>query len=434
MVLVDRPPGPRGHLLAGNLVAYERDRLDFLSRTRDEYGDFVGFDARTTVIHDLVAVDMVLKDQTGSFVARDNFLQQRFDVAQATAARESMQLLRPDFRRHAVNGWTAKIELLADQALQRMSSVHDFIDPMPDLERFTGQLMCELYFGGGGCTHAQQNLVLVRRQVGRLLDAMSKVIGNPFVLPGQKLSGARRRIQHEYADLLALLQPLLELRAQRSTEPPDLASRLLARWPEPPTNQRVRNDVGHRIIGALLAGYRVPAAAIAWSLMLLADFPARLTQSSRRSDGGQGAAAASHAEVRALCQEALRLYPPTWMMTRQTTQSVRLGPFTLPAGHNVIISPWVLHRRPEDYTEPRDFRPQRWLEEAKTPFSYMPFGRGLGACPGSELSQTVLEIFVRRTIDRFKVVRDQASTIAPDPRTTLLPRGLRVRLTTLPAA
>ena len=72
-----RPPGPRGHWLAGNLLDYEEDRLGFLQRLRDQYGPVARFGARTTVISDPLIAAALLRDSTEAFAVRGNFLQER---------------------------------------------------------------------------------------------------------------------------------------------------------------------------------------------------------------------------------------------------------------------------------------------------------------------------------------------------------------------
>jgi cytochrome P450 len=60
-------------------------------------------------------------------------------------------------------------------------------------------------------------------------------------------------------------------------------------------------------------------------------------------------------------REALRLYPPAWVLPRTCTRPVTLAGQTLPPGSMVVFSPYILHRRPDQYPHPTRFDPGRWL-------------------------------------------------------------------------
>ena len=192
----------------------------------------------------------------------------------------------------------------------------------------------------------------------------------------------------------------------------DLATQVLACRPagEPLTR------VADLLIGSLLAAQRVPAAGAGWLLMLVAD---RVEWQQR--------AAQEERSARAVVAEALRLYPPTWIIMRAATRPVELGGYRFEAGHQFLVSPYVLHRDPRLFPDPEDFRPERWLGPGRgVPTGYLPFGLGRHRCPGVNLATIALTAVLRALVGLGQVEL-ASGRVTADARTTLLPRGLRVR-------
>lgn len=132
---------------------------------------------------------------------------------------------------------------------------------------------------------------------------------------------------------------------------------------------------------ALAAGIQVPIAAGAWCLTQLAGRP-----------GLAGRVRAEPDLVLPVVWEALRLYPPTWLLPRISTREVVLGGTTVPAYTPVLVSPVALGRLPRLVPGPDegaapldDFEPARWLGGGRRPGSWLPFGAGPHACPGRNL-------------------------------------------------
>jgi len=109
--------------------------------------------------------------------------------------------------------------------------------------------------------------------------------------------------------------------------------------------------------------------------------------------------------------EALRLYPPGWLLSRRTGAADVLGGFEVPAGTNVLLPLYLLHRHPRYWKEPDAFRPERFdaAHEAERPrFAYMPFAAGPRHCIGETLA--LYEMYMHL----YKVARRYRLTYVPD--------------------
>jgi cytochrome P450 len=149
-------------------------------------------------------------------------------------------------------------------------------------------------------------------------------------------------------------------------------------------------EIRDELVTMVIAGHETVAAALAWTLMLLAEHP--VTQQRVRDELAAHPGPVplvGHRDrlpwTRAVVDEALRLYPPAWAISRRSHRDDELDGRPVPAGTLAIISPWLVHRRPDLWPEPEAFRPERFLDgTART--GYLPFGQGPRLCIGREFA------------------------------------------------
>jgi cytochrome P450 len=158
------------------------------------------------------------------------------------------------------------------------------------------------------------------------------------------------------------------------------------------------------------------AVTLTWVLLLLSQQPA-LRLALRRElaavCGSRGIT--GHADdadcplLKAVIQETLRLLPPNAIMVRLTTSSASLLGHTLPPQCEIILSPFVAHRDPQEFSGPDLFDPQRWSGFRPPAYSYFPFSMGARHCIGRQLANVVLLSLLARILVRYDVVlaRDQ---------------------------
>ena len=125
----------------------------------------------------------------------------------------------------------------------------------------------------------------------------------------------------------------------------------------------------------------------------------------------------------AVVLETLRLYPATWLISRTALVDVELAGLDFPAGHHFLVSPYVVHRDEREFPDAESFRPERWLGPGRPSGTFLAFGHGRHACPGNNLAVMTL-VTLLQTVTRAGVFARGPGPVRPDPRTTLLPRGL----------
>ncbi len=192
----------------------------------------------------------------------------------------------------------------------------------------------------------------------------------------------------------------------------------------------------------LLAGHETTAIALSWTWHLLMQHPqaeARLLDELRAVLSGRAPVAADQARLphtSALVTEAMRLYPPAWVISRQAVEDCEIGGQRVTAGTVLLMSQWVMHRDPRFYDAPEAFRPERWLEglARELPrFAYFPFGGGARLCIGNSFAMMEAVLLLATIAQRYAFTAVPEHRVVPWPVVTLRPRhGVKVTLRSRP--
>ncbi|ASO20041.1 cytochrome P450 [Actinoalloteichus hoggarensis] len=182
------------------------------------------------------------------------------------------------------------------------------------------------------------------------------------------------------------------------------------------------------LISLLLAGHETSSTGMAWALERLVQHPEAMHRIQAAADLGDPSL---EAQLDSLVREALRIRTITPITARKAAAPVRLGPWNLPAGVNVMISAGLVHMSPDNYAAPEEFRPDRFLNDKPDPYAWVPFGGGARRCVGAALAllemkevlRTVLaEVDLHRVDDRSERSRLRHVTFMPDRGTRVVVR------------
>ncbi|WP_410586652.1 cytochrome P450 [Amycolatopsis sp. lyj-23] len=209
-------------------------------------------------------------------------------------------------------------------------------------------------------------VVPANRRFDRAVDRLRQVVGE--VVTGWRATG------EDHGDLLSTL--------------------LLAR--DPDTGEGMTDSQVHDEVSTLLtAGSETSAVALTWLFHELARHPEVERRARAEVDEVLAGRTASFPDVAKLgylqrvVREVLRMYP-IWLLMRRALRDVELGGVRLPAGTEVMFSPFALHFDPGFHEDPARFDPDRWLPDraARVPRgAYIPFGAGGRQCLGQAFAQ-----------------------------------------------
>lgn len=246
-----------------------------------------------------------------------------------------------------------------------------------------------------------------------------------------------RRYDHANRRLRRTMNGIIADRRASGIDNGDLLSALLtAHDRENGRAATADGEVSDAVVTFFVAGTETTSSALAWVLYLLArhpDIEARLHAELDRELSGRppGYGDVERLELASrIVTETLRLYPPAWFFTRVVTARAQLGPYELPAGCTVALSPYLIHRRADLYDEPDRFDPDRWLPERRmsSPTAHLPFGGGARKCIGEAFGMTETVLALAVIASRWRLQTIPGRRIHPPLSVSLVPGGLRLRL------
>jgi cytochrome P450 len=220
-----------------------------------------------------------------------------------------------------------------------------------------------------------------------------------------------RRFWHARAMLDEIIFGLIARRRSDASDRMDALSMLLESCP---TDRQVRDE----IMTLFMAGHETTANALTWGLYLLAGNPSVAEKASAAAREGD------REHLERVVKEVLRLYPPAWIIGRETLRDVTLSDGSrIPAKTTVFLAPLVLHRRAEYFGNPDAFDPDRWLDFEPPPFAYVPFGGGARRCIGDEFARNETIAVLETLLRRFRFEREPGTSVGVAPLVTLRPAG-----------
>ncbi len=189
----------------------------------------------------------------------------------------------------------------------------------------------------------------------------------------------------------------------------------------------------------LFAGHETTASAMAWAMYWVHERPEIskkiLAEISTHSGVLEPTTLAKLPYLSAVCKETLRIYPVAAVtLDRETRESVEVLGRTLPPGTIVLGCVHLLHRRPELYPEPEQFKPERFLDRRFGPYEYMPFGAGARRCVGDALALFEMKLVLATILRNYEIelvnpgpvrVKRHVFTMVPAGGVHMIMRGRR---------
>ncbi|WP_027000465.1 cytochrome P450 [Eisenibacter elegans] len=184
-----------------------------------------------------------------------------------------------------------------------------------------------------------------------------------------------------------------------------------------------------------VAGTDTSTHSLAWTLYLLAKHPVVLRKLQQEIDTVVGAESLTLAHTEALeyteqvLQEAMRLYPPAWLISRSVETDDQVEGFSIRKHTNVFISPYMLHRHPNYWVNPDAFEPERFAAEQKASIpkdAYIPFGIGGRKCIGFRFAMLEMKTILTLLVQRFEWQIPLPDQVKAEFSSTLKPQNLQL--------
>ncbi|MGO9829269.1 MAG: cytochrome P450 [Myxococcaceae bacterium] len=421
------------------LLQLQRDPLAFFANAQATHGDVVRFAfGRETVYllsHPDSVRDVLLthaqKFHKGLGLQRAKLLLgEGLLTSEDGLHRRQRRLLQPAFHRSRLAGYATAMVDAAQATADRWRPGAE-LDLPAEMGRLTLAVVAKTLFDAdveGAAAEIGQALTDTLGLFGALSLPFGKLV---LKLPLR----AVRRFHRGKARLDAEVQRMVSERRAEGRDRGDVLSLLLAARDEegqPMSDVQLRDEV----MTLFLAGHETTANGLAWAFHLLGLHPEveqALHCEVESVLAGRRPGPEDVPQLRvttAVFSEALRLYPPAWVLGRRALEPVTLGDGTrVPTGALAVLSPWVVHRDARWFANPLRMEPTRWTADAKASrhrFAYFPFGAGTRSCIGEGFAWMEGTLVLAVLASRWRLVPAAGSDVRPEARITLRARGLRM--------
>jgi cytochrome P450 len=302
------------------------------------------------------------------------------------------------------------------------------IEVHPRAQQVTLAVILELVLGVRDRALAQE--------LGSTFEAMNTPASNlALFLPAFVISRSRwNLLSRPFWSLIGRIRELLARHIESTRADPDLAARadvlsLLICARDEDGHGLTDEELTDELVTLVAAGHETTATAIAWAAELLAHNPAVAGTLHERL------AAGDREYLKATAKEVLRARTVAPVAaSRHALEPISVAGYEIGPEEVLVIDAFSLHRDPELYEHPDQFRPERFLERQPEPYSYLPFGGGAHRCLGAALATLELELAIEAIVTRRELaaagdpagVTRRGVTLSPDNRGRIrVGRGLR---------
>ena len=179
-----------------------------------------------------------------------------------------------------------------------------------------------------------------------------------------------------------------------------------------PFNDR---DLLDEIMTLIIAGFETSAGTLNWAWALIAGHPEvaqRIVEEATSVLPDNGLPTREDlgrlVYLEQVINETMRLYPPGWIFSRRSLVDQELGSYDVPAGTDIYISPYILHRTAEYWPEPERFDPERFAEDRLTDdeqAAFIPFSLGPRRCIGEYFAMMEMKLNLALLVPQFHLQR-----------------------------
>jgi cytochrome P450 len=296
------------------------------------------------------------------------------------------KLMLPPFHGERMEAHRATVAALAEAELERWEPGRA-LRTLPRMQELTLDVILRVVLGAPDPQ--------LRAAIRAALDMTTSLPRLAALSLAPRGSPPWRPFEHAVARVDALLRAAI--RARRAAaglvagpHPPAVIDDLVAAGAS-------EDELRDQVVTLLAAGHETTAGSLAWALERLARHP---RVAVRLRGGGDD-------YLDATVKEVLRIRPVLSITPRKVVEPFAAGEWTLPPGVHVTPCLYLAHRRPELWPEPTAFRPERFLDGAPAPYSWLPFGGGVRRCAGAAFATMELHEVLRAVVRRFDLRPDR---------------------------
>jgi len=427
------PPGPKSRLPALNIFKMRNNPLKFLQNLTQEYGDVVQVKvgpANIIVINHPDYIKDLLVTNHKNFVKGRGLQYAKRMLGEGLLTSEGefhlrqRRLAQPAFHRQRIANY-ANIMVEYSQRTGEHWQDNQTLDISQEMMRLT--------LGIVGKTLFDADVEKEAEEIGEALTTSMELFDR-FTLPFSALldripfSPSVKRFEQAKARLDATIYRLIAEHRTNGDRGDLLSMLILAQDTEGDGGRMSDLQLRDEAMTIFLAGHETTANALTWTWYLLSQNPEVEKKLQAEVDSvleGRSATAEDWPKLRyteMVVAEAMRMYPPAWIMGRRALNDFQIGDYFVPANSIVLASQYIMHHDSRYYPDPDRFDPERWTAEARESrpkFAYFPFGAGPRICIGESFAWMEGVLLLATLAQKWQMRLVPGHPVAMQPLVTL---------------
>jgi cytochrome P450 len=431
------PPRVPGLPLIGSLLDFRRDRFGLALRIARDQGELarmtMGF-FNLLMISSPAAAHEVLVEKADAFkksaglsifarpMLGDGLLTSERDVH-----KRQRRMMAPVFAHKRIASYGDVMVQKTESAVKRMQGIGT-TDLAEEMMRLTLEIVGKTLFDAELAGEASMIGGALTEAMEQMMNALVRLVPMPPIVP----TPGNLRMLRAVKRLDNVVYSMIRERRASGVDRGDMLGMLLATRDADDQTALSDREVRDQAMTIMLAGHETTANALAWTFYLLARHPEVRERVEREVDAVLGARSATVADLPSLpftlqvVKEAMRLYPPAYVLGRAATRDVVIGGARVSRGQVVLVNVAGIQRRRETFADPDRFDPDRFLPEREKklpPLAYMPFGAGPRVCIGNHFALMEGHLLLATLARHLRFDLLSNDEILPEPLVTLRPKG-----------
>jgi cytochrome P450 len=429
------PPGPSGFGKLVDIHRYNQDRFQWFEDKR-RLGpivrtEFMGMTSYT--LFDLEMIEHVMVKNSRNYM-KDIFVRSWSGVmgnglltSDGDLWKKQRQMIQPAFRRERIDHYGRVMIDRIEAALGGWESGQTRIINH-DMMELTLDIVATVLFGANFSKKTQAEFGAAFVDCTAYYESMLEPIN--FALRNLPLP-RRLRYQRALEKLNAIVSPLLAERRLKADENSDLLSILINARDENGermSDQQARDEA----MTLFMAGHETSSIVMTMTLFLISQHPEIQAKVQEEIDAVCGQRRMTTMDVpqlkfmRQVVHEAMRLYPPVWLIGRTAIEDDVVRNYRIKRGSTVVVPVRTIHRIEKFYPAPNAFRPERWTPEFEKELpraAFIPFGYGQRACMGGSFAMMEIQLALGMILQKFRLTLESEKEPELQPSITARPRN-----------
>ncbi|MEH1865679.1 MAG: cytochrome P450 [Nostoc sp.] len=397
------------------------DPVGYVENAAQQYPDIftsriIGFGDTVVIVNDLQAIQEILTNDRKKFLAVGEFNRitepwlgkNSVLILDGSRHKQQRQLIMPSFHGERMQSYGQQIRNLTENVFSQLLLNQPFL-ARNITQEISLQVMLHVVLGLGEGERFQK----LKHLLPLLLDlSHSPITSSFFFLPflqqdlgawspwGKFLRNREKIDQLLYAEIS-------ERRQKPNSERVDILSMLMLAQDE--TGQLMTDhELRDQLITLIVGGYETTASVMAWGLYWIHKKPLvhekLLQELDTLGDSPDPMSIYRLPYLTAVCNEILRVSPVLlFSFPRVVQEPVKLLGHSLEPGTVLLPSIYLTHQREDLYPQPKEFKPERFLERQFSPYEFLPFGGGVRRCLGEALALFEIKLVLATILSRYQL-------------------------------